>query len=138
MSNTHSIAIVVRGIQDDVIRNYCQIIIEHVDSFLSRSTETRPVWTYRTLSKWVNTSADDDRLLRSVSLLSSSLAPLLERHYLWISEEDDGMQRVDDDFVRSALTNNVAEDPDTGELVGNPREHLVPYFAPSSTGAKRG
>lgn len=123
---------VANRIPNDAVRRYCLIIIERVQEFELSSSESEPLWTYRTFSNWVDSELHDESLLQSISLLTSSLAPLLTKRYLWLSvDNEDSMCEVDEEFVRTALTSNVAEDPETGDLVKNPLDHIVPYFTPS-------
>lgn len=120
-------------LSNDEMRGVCEQIIEEVGSRISKNKIG--MWTFQSISRWVDRDPTDALLLSCIRLLTSEEGPrLLEMHFLFFDpcNADDLGQPIEDDFISEAYRTGELINPYSGEVVSDFEQALVPYFVPSA------
>lgn len=120
---------VLRQQQDELA--LCEQLIAQIEAHLLNPE--RGAWTFSRVSNWVGVAPTDERLQRCLELLASSRSlKLLNVQYLYFDphDPDDIGTRLSAEEVNRLLRHGEYFDPESGEAVQDPREHVLPYFEP--------
>lgn len=105
-----------------------------VDEIGRRLGENRGLWTYQTMSRWLQVSPTDPRLMDCIALLAtSSSMKALDLRFMFFDPEhpEDIGTPLSPDEARQVFESGVLYHPETGAEVPNYKDALIPYFVPA-------
>lgn len=86
--------------------------------------------TFTSIGNILKCDPVSDEVIRAITILVSSKLKVLEKHHLFIDDDDNEYFVNSKDFAEIYQT-GVFPHPNTGELVEDWQKKLVPYFTPT-------
>ena len=104
-----------------------ELCLQIVRSLLELPDEEGQFLTYTSLQKLAHVEAIDSQLVSAVAFLTSSRLAVLHPRGQYV--DDDGNEyTLDDAEFQELIVNGTVVHPETGEVVENAKEFVVPFF----------
>lgn len=115
-----------RGTNPPVLQ-LCLKLVEYVASL---PPDQRQMLTYRTFVKASGKDQIDQELMAAITILSTSKIHAFNFHGLFVDENEDEYELSAAD-IASARASGEFVHPQTGELIPDFEERIIPFFSPS-------
>ncbi|RVN00440.1 hypothetical protein CN120_23415 [Sinorhizobium meliloti] len=107
-----------------------QLCANIVDFISSLPADERRLFTYGSFMKATNRKATDEELLRAIAILVNSKVAALDTWALFTDEHGEEHEITPKDFSDIRRT-GVLVHPESGELVTDFEDHIMPFFVPT-------
>lgn len=104
-----------------------ELCLQIVRSLLELPDEEGQFLTYTSLQKLAHVEAIDSQLVSAVAFLTSSRLAVLHPRGQYV-DGDGNEYTLDDVEFQELIVNGTVVHPDTGEVIENAKEFVVPFF----------
>jgi hypothetical protein len=129
-------AVTLTKIKEEILKRWAdvpaaEVSLRIVDYIAGLPQSNRRMLTYRTLLVAAGKARVDDDLLAAVNILVNSPIAVFDAHGIFIDDDDDEFELSPEELL-DATRKGVFVHPQSGEVVANYKEKIVPFFTPSS------
>lgn len=109
-----------------------KLCVKLIEFMQKQPTHELEMLTFANIGSILERDPLDEHVIRAITILVSSSLHVLERHHIFIDEQEQEHEISKTEFKQIYKTGEYAH-PVTGELIENWKEKVVPYFTPSQT-----